>query len=125
MVVVQRRPKQLESGKKYKKDRRKKLQEIGRRPAKTRLGETRNKSIRTRGGNSKTFLLEIDTVNLLDKKSNKHSKVKVVNVLENSANRNFVRRNIITKGTVIETEKGKARIISRPGQEGTLNAELM
>ena len=46
-------------------------------------------------------------------------------VVENPANRHFVRRNIMTKGTVIETEKGKARITSRPGQDGTINAVLI
>ena len=55
----------------------------------------------------------------------KIEKLKITAVVENPANRHFVRRNIITKGTVIETEKGKARITSRPGQEGVINAILI
>ncbi|MEK6949175.1 MAG: 30S ribosomal protein S8e, partial [Nanoarchaeota archaeon] len=43
----------------------------------------------------------------------------------NPANRHFVRRNIMTKGAIIETEKGKARITSRPGQDGAVNAVLI
>jgi len=46
-------------------------------------------------------------------------------VLENPANRHFVRRNILTKGTIIETVKGKAKITGRPGQEGMVNAVLI
>jgi len=36
-----------------------------------------------------------------------------------------VRRNIITKGAVIKTEKGPARVTSRPGQHGIINAILL
>ena len=46
-------------------------------------------------------------------------------VLENPANRHYVRRNIITKGTIVDTEKGKAIITSKPGQEGCINAKLL
>ena len=46
-------------------------------------------------------------------------------VVDNPANRNFVKRNIMTKGTVVETDKGKVRITSRPGQEGSLNGVLV
>ncbi|MFH1511592.1 MAG: 30S ribosomal protein S8e, partial [Candidatus Woesearchaeota archaeon] len=33
--------------------------------------------------------------------------------------------NIITKGTIVDTDKGKVRITSRPGQDGTLNGVLV
>ena len=46
-------------------------------------------------------------------------------VIENTANPNYVRQNIITKGSVIETEKGKAKVTSRPGQHGVVNAVLL
>ena len=55
----------------------------------------------------------------------KYSKLKIEQVLENPANRNFVRRSILTKGTIIKTSKGNARIVSRPGQEGVINAILV
>jgi small subunit ribosomal protein S8e len=125
MVVVQRRPKKSETGKKYKKQRAVRLHETGRRPTMTKLGETKHKSIRVRGGHAKTFLLDVDTINVLDRKSMKSQKTTIKNVLENSANRNYVRRNILTKGTVVETELGKARITSRPGQAGSLSGELI
>ena len=66
-----------------------------------------------------------DTVNILNLKTKKSKIVKIDNVIENSANRHFVRRNILTKGTIIETKLGKARITSRPGQESSLNAILI
>jgi len=58
-------------------------------------------------------------------KKKKYSKVKIVSVVETPSNRHFVRRNIMTKGSFIQTEKGKAVITNRPGQEGTINAVLV
>jgi small subunit ribosomal protein S8e len=46
-------------------------------------------------------------------------------VVENPANPHYVRRNILTKGAIVETEFGKARIISRPGQHGVINGVLV
>ncbi|MCJ7479249.1 MAG: 30S ribosomal protein S8e [Candidatus Nanohaloarchaeota archaeon QJJ-7] len=46
-------------------------------------------------------------------------------VLENPANPDYVRRNVLTRGAVVRTDKGKARVTSRPGQEGTVNAVLV
>ena len=51
-------------------------------------------------------------------------KAKIISVAENKASRHFLRRNIITKGAVIETELGKAKVTSRPGQHGVINAVL-
>jgi len=70
-------------------------------------------------------LLSTDTANLFDPKTKKYEQIKIKEVVENPANRHFVRRNIMTKGTVIETEKGKAKITSRPGQDGNVNAVLI
>jgi len=43
----------------------------------------------------------------------------------NGANRNYVRRNIITKGAIIQTTLGKAKVTNRPGQDGSINAVLV
>ena len=48
-----------------------------------------------------------------------------MNVIENPSNPHLVRRNILTKGAVVETKLGKAKVTSRPGQEGTLNGVLI
>ncbi|PIN87382.1 30S ribosomal protein S8e, partial [Candidatus Woesearchaeota archaeon CG10_big_fil_rev_8_21_14_0_10_32_24] len=55
----------------------------------------------------------------------KTQKTVIVTVVENPSNPHLVRRNILTKGAVVETKMGKARITSRPGQEGTLNGVLI
>ena len=46
-------------------------------------------------------------------------------VSENTADRHFVRHNIITKGAIVMTSKGKAKVTNRPGQEGIINAVLV
>ena len=50
---------------------------------------------------------------------------KILKVVENRANPNYVRQNIITKGSVVETEKGNAKVTSRPGQHGIVNAVML
>ncbi len=125
MAISQTRPKKKETGSRYINFRKKKQYELGRDPTHTRLGEKKVKGLRIMGGHKKEISLTNDTVNVVDPKTKKHKIVKIKNVLENNANRHFVRRNILTKGTVVETELGKARITSRPGQEGCLDAVLI
>ena len=55
----------------------------------------------------------------------KFKKVKVLTVKENPANRHFVRMNIITKGAIVETDDGLARVTSRPTRDGMVNAVLV
>jgi small subunit ribosomal protein S8e len=52
-------------------------------------------------------------------------KVKIETVEKNGANPNYVRRNLLTKGAIVRTEIGHARIMSRPGQDGIINAVLL
>jgi len=52
-------------------------------------------------------------------------KVEIQSVEDNPANPNYVRRSLLTKGTVIDTEEGEAVITSRPGQEGVVNAKVL
>lgn len=98
---------------------------MGRYPAETQIGDRKLKHIRTRGGNNKHRLLRDEFVNVLDQSSGESKKVKILNVLENRANREYARRRIITKGCVVDTEAGKAKITSRPGQHGILNGVLL
>ena len=126
MAISQQRSLRKPSGGRYKKGyRKKKAYELGRQPALTHIEKRRAKYVRTMGGNRKVRLLAADTANLFDPKTKKYEQIKIKEVVDNPANRHFVRRNIMTKGTVIETEKGKARITSRPGQDGAVNAVLI
>lgn len=125
MVIIQTRSKRKSTGGRYKSHLTKRLHAIARAPRLTKLDETKVKKIRVRGGNTKTILFSINTANVYNPKTKKYQKSKIKNILENPANRNFVKRNIMNKGAIIETEAGKARITSRPGQEGTVNAVLV
>jgi len=125
MAITQSRPKRSVTGARYIDYRKKKQYEKGSVPAMTKLGESVKRLRRTLGGNCKSFLLATDVANVFDKKSNKHIKAKILGIVENSANRHYVRRNIMTRGAIIETDKGRARVTSRPGQEGAVNAELV
>ena len=53
------------------------------------------------------------------------SEAEIENVVDNPSNVNYIRRNIITKGAIIETSAGTARVTSRPGQDGQVNAVLV
>ena len=79
---------------------------------------------RVRGNNSKTALKTIDFVNLATGGA-KVKKSKILKVLENSTNNDYQRRGIITKGAVLETQEGKCKVISKPGQNGIVNAVLL
>ena len=125
MPITQHRSYKKPTGARYVAARGKRKFETGRLPTHTKLGQRKIKRLRQKGGGRKTVMLSTDTVNLLDPNTKKHSKVKIKNVIKNPANRHYVRRSILTKGTVIETEKGKAKITNRPGQEGTINAVLV
>jgi small subunit ribosomal protein S8e len=99
--------------------------EIGLAPADTHIGEDRRRIIRTYGGNDKVRALRAEFANVTNLKNGETKKVKIQTVEKNTANPNFVRRNLLTKGAVIKTEIGHARIMSRPGQNGVINAVLL
>ena len=123
MSISQYRSKRKVSGGRYLSYRKKRKFELGREFRATKVDAVRKKSLRKKGGGRKTVLLSSDAANIFDGK--KYSKVKIKAVVENQANRHFVRRNIITKGAIIDTELGKAKVTSRPGQEGAVNAVLI
>lgn len=91
--------------------------------AATKLDELKTKHRDSRGGTEKIALRSVDSVNVA--KDGEVTSADIESVLENPANPDFVRRNIITKGTVLQTSEGKARVTSRPGQDGVLNAEAV
>lgn len=124
-MLSQHRSKRKETGSRYKSYRHKRKFEMAGAPALTKLAKRRLKTKRVMGHNYKQSLLNVDVVNVFDPKAKKHYKIKIKTILENPANAHFVRRNIMAKGTVIDTEKGKAKITNRPGQEGSVNAVLV
>ena len=111
------------SGGRYIDRRKKRLYEVPGQKRTLKLGELKRKSKRTTGGNRKTFILSIKKVNI--QANGKSIPAEITNVLETPSNKFLARQNIITKGTIVETNMGKARITNRPTQEGVLNGVLI
>jgi len=99
--------------------------ELGGEQANTHLGETIKKTVKTLGGQLKVRLLRVQTATVIDPSTKTSKTVKIETVTGNPANKNYIRRNIMTKGSIIKTEIGSARITNRPGQEGSINAILI
>ena len=98
----------------------KKRYQLGREPAETTVDEPRLQIIDSRGTDKKLRALSTNVAQLSD--GGKTTEVEIEDVVENPSNVNYVRRNIITKGAVIQTSEGKARVTSRPGQNGQVSA---
>ncbi|MFH1917380.1 MAG: 30S ribosomal protein S8e [Nanoarchaeota archaeon] len=125
MVIMQFRANRKLTGGKYKSTRIKRLHRMGNAAMLTKIDDKMLITVKMKGGGMKNKLHSIDVVNVYDPATKKHSVEKIITTTGNPANRHFARRNIITKGSVLDTAKGKARITSRPGQEGTINAVLI
>jgi small subunit ribosomal protein S8e len=118
----QRKP----SGGRRRPQRKKRKFEISRELTQPVIGkEERRETLRVRGGNSKSRVLGAAKVNVVDPKTGKVQRADVVTVKENPANPNYVQRNFVNRGAIVETSAGRARITSRPGQDGVINAVLV
>ena len=91
----------------------------------TRIGDTSRKVYRKRSGSQSVRVLFDTVINVADKKTGKVIQAILQSVSENAADHNFVRQNIMTKGAVVETDKGPVRITSRPGSHGVINGVLL
>jgi len=123
-MISRLRGKRKASGGLYRKPR-KKLRHKANNPTHTLVGKQSKVTVKKRSGTLKQRLLKVDLANVYDPKSKKHSKLKILTIVENPANRHFVRRNILTKGAIIRTDKGNAKVLSRPSQDGVVNAVLV
>ncbi|MFA5743799.1 MAG: 30S ribosomal protein S8e [Candidatus Nanoarchaeia archaeon] len=123
MAINQRRSLKKETGATYSRDRKKRKVELGRPASLTKIGENKVKKIRTIGGNSKSRALQYSNVTVMDGK--KKIVAKIIRVVENVSNRHYVRMNVMTKGAIVETDKGKVKITSRPGQQGQIQGVLV
>jgi len=123
MTKWQLRSKRKKTGGLLKRHSKKKRYQRGRDYIPTHVEATKKRTRRVRGGNSKSLALSTNIANV--SVDGKTRKAKILSVKENPADAQFVRRNIITKNAVIDTEIGLARVTSRPGQEGFVNAVLI
>jgi small subunit ribosomal protein S8e len=110
------------TGGKIHLSRKKRKRELGSLPLHTKIGKEKKKIEKTKGGGRKVKAFSVEFANVLDPASNTVKKVKILGIVSNPANPHFVRRGIITKGAVIKTEIGNARVTSRPSQHGIVNA---
>ena len=125
MALWQGNSRRSKTGRRKRYARGKRKFEIGRERHLTTIGKPAFKKVRTLGNNRKTRVKTTDLAYVVDPKNNKTTKTEIMSVAENSANIHYVRRNIINKGAIIETKLGKAKVTSRPGQTGTVNAILL
>lgn len=105
--------------------RKKRKFEIGGSQVETLIGERKIKKKRTMGGSYKIRLFREQFANVYLPDEKKVIKTEIKNVIENPAHVHYARRNVVTKGAIIETGIGKARVTSRPSQEGVVNAILI
>jgi len=94
-------------------------------PTEPTIGELKKKVARGRGGNLKIKILNDRQANVTDQKMGKTQKAEIARVVKSPANIDYDRRGVITRGSVIETSIGIARVTSRPGQHGIINAVLV
>jgi small subunit ribosomal protein S8e len=113
------------SGGRKRAYRTKRRYERGSFPIETTHGETEKKTQRTHGGNTKTRVFSINQANVSNPTTGKTEKTEITRVIRNPANVDYNRRGVITKGTIIETPMGTAKVTSRPGQNGLVNAILV
>jgi len=116
--------KKLSGGRKIKY-RGKRKYEQGTFAAETTLGEPKRKTTVGFGGNTKVKVLTEKYASVTDVKSGKTEKTEILSVIKNRANVDYNRRGVITKGAEIETALGNARVTSRPGNDGVINAILL
>jgi len=125
MALWQGRSRRKPTGGRLPHSRGKRRAEMGREPHLTTLGEEKRRHVRIRGGHVRSRVLATNVANVTDPKTGTTERAAIKTVVENPANIHYVRRNFITKGAVIDTDKGRARVTSRPGQDGAINAILL
>jgi len=121
MGIWQGRSRRKRTGGRLRPIRKKRRFEIARELQIATVGAGSVKTYRVRGANLKLRVLTAGTINVYDPASRKTQPAKIVTVRENPANPNYVQRNIITRGAILETDLGLVRVLSRPGQDGVLN----
>ncbi len=125
MSYFQGRDLRKESGGAKKALRKKRKRELGNPPTETVLEQEEERYIeRIYGGPVKIRAKSAVYANVTDQPSGKTKKVKISRVVSNPASVDYSRRGVITRGAIIETEDGRAKVTSRPGQSGVINAVL-
>jgi len=120
MPVVHDDSRRKSTGGRKRPNSKRKKREIGGEFSETELGEHEVKHKDVRGSGDKVALQQTETVSV-SQEDGSTAEAAIEAVIENPANPDYVRRDIITKGTVVRTSEGRVRITSRPGQNGSLS----
>ncbi|MBL7206786.1 MAG: 30S ribosomal protein S8e [Candidatus Aenigmarchaeota archaeon] len=120
MATWNLKSKRKSSGGILNRNKKKKLHQRGSEFLETVIEKRKIATKRKTGGKLKIKLKSDNKVNVSGKGS-----VKIVSVEQNPANIHYVRRNILTKGSVVKTDIGLVRVTSRPGQDGLVNGILV
>jgi small subunit ribosomal protein S8e len=123
MAVRHDRSDTKKSGGKTRSYRKIKKYDLGSEFSSPELGDQRIENRDSRGNVTKNVVRRENQMNL--SVDGEVESVEIEAVVDNPANDNYVRRSLLTKGTIVETSEGKARVSSRPGQEGVVNGVLV
>ncbi|MBC5793404.1 MAG: 30S ribosomal protein S8e [Nanohaloarchaea archaeon] len=123
MAIWHRQNGRKKTGGRTRSYRKSRKHDLGSEFSEPQLDEKKVEKKDTRGGNNKNVVKGAETINLATDDGVVSADIEAVE--ENDANPNFVRRSLLTKGAIVTTSEGKARITSRPGQEGVVNGELL
>lgn len=113
------------TGGKINTNRKKKKYQRGSQPIFTTIGNMKKRIEKRRFGLKKIRIINADFVNVINPKTKKAKKLKIIDILEHEDNIHYTRRGIITKGCVVKTEAGIVKITSRPSQHGVVNGILL
>ena len=123
--AIENLTKRKSSGGRRKALRSRRKYELDRYPDEPVLGKQQTVVKRVRGYNYKLVTKTVEFANVVDPASRKVTKIKIKRVANNPCNKDYQRRGVVTKGAIIDIEGGTARVLSRPGQDGTINAILL
>jgi len=105
--------------------KKKKLRNWGNEPTNAKVSQKEVRILKSVRGNLKKVKLKSALYANVVGKDGKISKVKIKKVTETLDNPHNTRQNILTKGGIIDTEIGSAKITNRVGQDGIVNAKLI
>jgi small subunit ribosomal protein S8e len=126
MAVWQERSKKKPSGGKYRQYRDKRKASLARQNVLTKISTVeKRRLIRAAGNTTKLRSMTATHGNLYDPKTKKHKRVELIDVIDNPASRHYARMDVLTKGAIVATDIGTARVTNRPGQEGYINLVLI
>jgi len=115
--------KRSKTGARLRPQNKKKKSKTGRSPRRQRSASRATALSTPAATSTRSAALSTDVANVATDDGTERATIE--DVTENGANPNYARRNIITKGAIIETDAGTARVTSRPGQNGQVNAVLV